>query len=59
MDDDLLHLVERTILEDIVDSPWTVPDFEIVSISEFFREFRYFLIEFFLIGIIFYLLQEV
>jgi hypothetical protein len=59
MDDDLLHLVERAILEDIVDSPWSVPDFEIVTISEFFWEFRDLFIEFFFIFFALYLLQEV
>lgn len=59
MYDDFFYLVERTIFENIVDSPWSVPDFEIVSISEFFWEFCYFLIEFFFVFFILYLLQEV
>ena len=57
--DDLLYLVERAIFEDIVDSPWSVPDLEVVSISEIFWEFCYFLIEFFFIFTALYLLQEV
>ena len=30
MDDELLHLIEWRVLEDIVDSPWAIPYLEIV-----------------------------
>ena len=37
LDDKLLHLIERKIFEDIVDSPWTITNFEIASFGEIFR----------------------
>ncbi len=59
IDDDLFYLVERAILEDIVDSPRTIPYLEISSIREIFWEFGDFRIELFFISRIFYFLYEV
>jgi hypothetical protein len=59
IDDELLHLVEWTILEDVVDSPWTIPDLEIVTFCEIFWELFDFFLELFFICLIFELVDEI
>ena len=38
IDDEFLHLIKRTILHNIVDSPWPVTYFEISAISDILGE---------------------
>lgn len=59
LDDELLHLIEWEIFEDIVDSPWAVPDFKIATFSETLREICDLRIEVFLIGFILHILHHI
>lgn len=59
LDDDLFHLKEWSIFEDIVDTPWTIPDFEISSFAEILWERLELFFEFFLISFIERFFQEV
>lgn len=57
--DDFFHFIERIIFEDIVDTPWTVPDLEIAPFSKFFGKLSELGIEGFLIGFVLNFFDEV
>ena len=59
MDDDFFDLVERRVFEYVVDSPWTVPYFEVSPFSKLFREFGDFRIEGFFVCFILDFFDEV
>lgn len=59
LDDDLFHFKEWCIFEDIVDTPRTIPDFEISSFSEILWKGLELFFEFFLISFIERFFQEV
>jgi hypothetical protein len=59
VNDEFFYLIEWTIFEDIVDSPWTISYFEISAICHLFWEFCDFFIKFFFIFFVLYFFDHV